>query len=309
MRLGVVDVGSNTVHLLVVDAYRGARPLPAYAHKVELRLSEGMGKDGRVGDALADRLVRFVAECRAIADEQGVEDLIGFATSALREAPNGDEVLTRVAEKTGVDLGVLSGTDEARLTFLAVRRWFGWSSGRLLLVDIGGGSLELASGLDEDPDVAVSLPLGAGRVTRDRLPGDPPTSRDVGATRRFVRAELAKQLRPLVAAATPDKVVGTSKTLRSLARIAGAAPSADGLYVPRVLARSDLARLVSTLGPMSAQERAALPGVSVNRAAQLLGGALVAEAACDLLRVDSLEICPWALREGIILRRLDQLEA
>jgi len=79
--------------------------------------------------------------------------------------------------------------------------------------------------------------------------------------------------------------------------------------VPRVLARSDLARLVSTLGPMSAQERAALPGVSVNRAAQLLGGALVAEAACDLLRVDSLEICPWALREGIILRRLDQLEA
>ena len=309
MRLGVVDVGSNTVHLLVVDAYRGARPLPAYAHKVELRLSEGMGDDGRVGDVLADRLVRFVAECRAVADEQGVEDLIGFATSALREAPNGDDVLDRVTAETGVALGVLSGTDEARLTFLAVRRWYGWSSGRLLLVDIGGGSLELASGLDEDPDVAVSLPLGAGRVTREQLPGDPPAARDVGSTRRFVRAELAKQLRPLVAAATPDKVVGTSKTLRSLARIAGAAPSAEGLYVPRVLARADLSRLVTLLGPMSTRDRAALPGVSVNRAGQLLGGALVAEAACDLLHVDELEICPWALREGIILRRLDQLAA
>ena len=309
MRLGVVDVGSNTVHLLVVDAYRGARPLPAYAHKVELRLSEGMREDGRVGSDLADRLVRFVAECRAVADEQGVEDLIGFATSALREAPNGDEVLARVADETGVTLGVLTGTDEARLTFLAVRRWFGWSSGRLLVLDIGGGSLELASGLDEDPDVAVSLPLGAGRVTRERLAGDPPQPRDVGSTRRFVRAELAKQLRPLVAASAPDKVVGTSKTLRSLARIAGAAPSAEGPYAPRVLTRADLARLVDQIAPMTVRERAALPGVSANRAAQLLGGALVAEAACDLLHVDQLEICPWALREGIILRRLDHLEA
>ena len=191
MRLGVIDIGSNTVHLLVVDAYPGAHPLPSSSHKIALRLSEGMSPDGSVSSEQADRLVDFVRECVKLSDDQGVEDLVSFATSAVREAPNGQAVLDRVAQETGVELEVLSGRDEARLTFLAVRRWFGWSSGRLLVLDIGGGSLELASGLDEEPDVAISLPLGAGRVTRDHLHGDPPSARSVADARRHVRAVLA----------------------------------------------------------------------------------------------------------------------
>jgi len=305
MRLGVIDVGSNTIHLLVVDAYRGAHPLPASSHKLELGLSENIEDDGSIGRAGSDRLVEFVGQCAALAEDQGVEEVLAFATSAVRDARNGDAVLERVRHETGVDLAVLSGADEARLTFLAVRRWFGWSIGHLLVVDIGGGSLELATGLDEVPDVAVSLPLGAARLTRSHLRHDPPRQGEVKALRTTVRASIASELRPLVRSGTVDRAVGTSKTVRSLGRITGAAPSEVGPYAPRSLLRADLAGLVDRLVAMDNRARSTLPGVSPRRAAQLLAGALVVQAAMDLLALDTLEICPWALREGVILRRLD----
>src|SRR6202142_1553727 len=179
MRLGVLDVGSNTVHLLVVDAYPGARPLPAFSHKAEIRLADHLENGGRLSGRGEQRLREFVTAALRIAEDKGVEDFVGFATSAIRDANNGEEVLRRIAEQTNARINVLAGGDEARLTFLAARRWFGWSSGRLLVLDIGGGSLEIASGVDEEPDVAVSLPLGAGRLTRDWLRADPPTADEV----------------------------------------------------------------------------------------------------------------------------------
>jgi exopolyphosphatase/guanosine-5'-triphosphate,3'-diphosphate pyrophosphatase len=307
MRLGVIDVGSNTVHLLVVDAHRGAQPLPATSHKIELRLSEHVTGDGHIAKSGEAALTRFIQECLTVAEDQGVEEVMAFATSAIREAPNGEEVLARVRAASGVSLEVLTGEDEARLTFLAVRRWFGWSSGTLVVVDIGGGSLELAAGMDEEPDAAVSLPLGAGRLTRDLLPGDPPGAEVIREARRTIRLRLAAAVRPLAKAGAADRAVGTSKTMRSLARVTGAAPSSDGPYAARSLERAALAGLVTRLGGMSAQERSGLSGVSTSRSPQLLAGALVAEAAMDLLDLDRLEICPWALREGVILSRLDAL--
>jgi exopolyphosphatase/guanosine-5'-triphosphate,3'-diphosphate pyrophosphatase len=307
MRLGVIDVGSNTVHLLVVDAHRGAQPIPATSHKIELRLSEHVTDDGSIADSGAKALARFVRECLTLAEDQGVEDVMAFATSAVREAPNGQDVLDLVREQTGVSLEVLSGEDEARLTFLAARRWFGWSSGTLAVVDIGGGSLELAAGMDEEPDAAVSLELGAGRLTRDLLPGDPPAADVVREARREIRKRLAAAVRPISKVGPVDRAVGTSKTMRSLARVAGAAPSSEGPYAARDLELADVTAIVGRLTTMTAQERSELPGVSAGRSRQLLAGALVAEAAMDLLGFERLDICPWALREGIILDRLDQL--
>lgn len=306
MRLGVIDVGSNTVHLLVVDAHPGAHPLPDYSHKEPLRLAEHLTPGGDISQDGAARLAGFVRECARVADDRGVGELVGFATSAIRGAGNGDAVLDLVERDSGVRLQVLSGEEEARATFLAARRWFGWSSGRLLVVDIGGGSLELAVGLDEDPDVAVSLPLGAGRLTRE-LPGDPPTEEDVRRLRTRVRGEVAGVRRRLTKVGAPDRVVGTSKTIRALGRVCGAAPSGAGPYVVRSLTRSDLTALVPRLQTMTARARRELPGVSPARAPQLLAGALVVEAAMDLSDVDRLDICPWALREGLILRRIDRL--
>ncbi len=304
MRLGVLDVGSNTVHLLVVDAHPGARPLPASSHKIELRLAEQLDDEGRISPAAEKSLLRFVESSLRVGEDLGVEEVIGFATSAIRDAPNGEEILARVRQETGVELHVLGGGDEARLTFLAVRRWFGWSAGRLLLLDIGGGSLEIAAGQDELPDVAISLPLGAGRLTRDRLIGDPPASDQVRAARRYVRAEVGRVVRDVVRAGHPDQAVGSSKTFRTLARICS--PEETEGHA-RVLRCADLAEWVPRLAAMSEADRAELPGVSVGRARQILAGALVAEAAMELLGVESLQISPWALREGVILRRLDDL--
>ncbi|MCH0540757.1 Ppx/GppA family phosphatase [Streptomyces sp. MUM 203J] len=307
MRLGVLDVGSNTVHLLVMDAHPGARPLPAHSHKAELRLAELLDAHGAVSDDGVERLVTIIGDALHTAEEKGCEDVLPFATSAIRDASNADAVLQRVREETGIDLQVLSGEEEARLTFLAARRWFGWSAGRLLLLDIGGGSLEVAYGIDEEPDAAVSLPLGAGRLTAGWLPGDPPDPADVKALRRHVRAAIARTVGEFARFGKPDHVVATSKTFKQLARIAGAPGSGEGLYVERVLSRASLEGWVPKLASMTAEQRRALPGVSVGRAGQLLAGALVAEGAMDLFGVDELEICPWALREGVILRRLDHL--
>jgi exopolyphosphatase/guanosine-5'-triphosphate,3'-diphosphate pyrophosphatase len=248
-----------------------------------------------------------VEEAVALAEDKGVEDLVAFATSAVREASNGEQVLAEIDQRCGVDITVLSGRDEARLTFLAVRRWFGWSSGRLLAFDIGGGSLEIAAGVDEEPDVAVSLPLGAGRLTRDWLTGDPPSADEVRKLRKHVRAEIARTVGDVVRYGGADRAVATSKTFKQLARIAGAAPSSEGPYVARSLSREDMADWAAKLTTMEAAERAQLSGVSEGRAAQLAAGALVADATMDLFEVERLDVCPWALREGVILRRLDLL--
>ena len=305
MRLAVLDLGSNTVHLLVVDAHEGARPLPAHSDKAELRLAEHLTDDGQIDNTGQARLIECVKHALEVAEDRGTEDLVAFATSALRDAPNGPEVLAAVRDETGVELEVLTGNDEARLTFLAVRRWFGWSSGRLMVIDIGGGSLELAAGIDELPDAVASLPLGAGRLTRTMLPGDPPSGSDVKALRKHVRAQVAGKLRPFETLGEADHVVGTSKTFKQLARLTGAPGAEEGERVPRMLSLADLDKWVPKLAAMTYDERAELPGVSTGRAPQLLAGAIVAEAVMSLVDVEEVQVCPWALREGIILRRLD----
>ncbi|HVM27085.1 MAG TPA: Ppx/GppA phosphatase family protein [Mycobacteriales bacterium] len=307
MRLGVLDVGSNTVHLLVVDAHRGGHPDAVRSHKTALQLAELLRDDGSLGERGTSVLVDAVGAARRAADHEGVEDLMAFATSAVRDATDSAAVLAAVRRETGVDLLVLSGEDEARLTFLAVRRWFGWSAGRLLCLDIGGGSLEVGTGRDEEPDVAVSLPVGAGRMTRERLPGDPPRRKEVATLREHVREVLAPAVPRVQEAGRPELAVVTSKTFRSLARLGGAAPYARGPRVRRTLTLEALAEIVERLQPMTAAERGELPGVSPSRAHQLLAGAVVAEEAMRALEVETVSVCPWALREGVILRRLDWL--
>ncbi len=279
--------------------------MPMSSTKATLRLSENMDNHGRITEAGARRLIDTVAEFASIAETSKCVELMPFATSALREATNSDQVLNRVRRETGVDLQVLSGVDEARLTFLAVRRWYGWSAGRILNLDIGGGSLEMTNGGDEEPDVALSLQLGAGRLTREWLREDPPGKRRVAVLRDWLDAELVTPAKQLIEVGKPDLAVGTSKTFRSLARLTGAAPSGAGARVRRTLTSSGLRQLIAFISRMTAADRAELEGVSSDRSQQLVAGALVAEASMRALSLDTLEICPWALREGLILRKLD----
>ena len=311
MRLGVLDIGSNTGHLLVVDAHGGAAPLPAYSYKEPLRLAEHLVPDGpdegAVSEAGIDALTAFTAQALDVAEEKGCEEILAFATSAVRDSANADAVLDHVHERTDMRIEVLSGEDEARLTFLAVRRWFGWSAGRLAVFDIGGGSLEIAGGADEAPDVAWSLPLGAARLARTHFGGGTPDADDIKKLRRAIRAEIARAAGHLLRVGPPDHAAATSKTFRSLARICGAAPSSEGPLVQRLLPLEELREWIPKLVEMDHDELASLPGVSASRTHQIVPGALVAEACMDIFDLEALEVCPWALREGVILEKLDQL--
>ncbi|WP_460770967.1 Ppx/GppA family phosphatase [Mariniluteicoccus flavus] len=302
MRLGVLDIGSNTVHLLVVDARVGGAPVPAASHKRELRLAEHLADDGSMSRAGIDALVATVAECRDFAEDTGCSEMLPFVTSALREASNCDDVVGEVRDATGVEVRVLSGHDEARATFLAARRWFGWSAGALAVFDIGGGSLEMAAGRDEEPDIALSVPVGAGRLARRFGP------RERSRVRRLARAEVGGVIGDVLRRGPFDRAVATSKTFRTLGRLTGAAPATEGPFVRRILERSALHEVVNRLAATKPEARAGLPGVSEGRADQILAGAIVAEAVMDLAGLETLELCPWALREGVIVNHLDHLD-
>lgn len=273
--------------------------------KAALRLAEAIDESGKLTRKGADSLVHTIGEFSKIARSSGCPEIMAFATSAVRDATNSDEVLSRVKKETGVDLAVLSGVNESRLTFLAVRRWYGWSAGRIINLDIGGGSLEMSCGVDEEPDIALSLPLGAGRLTREWLAEDPPGRRRVAMLRDWLESELVDAAKQVAAAGVPDLAVASSKTFRSLARLTGAAPSGAGPRVKRTLTASGLRQLIAFISRMTTADRAELEGVSVDRAPQIVAGALVAEASMRALSLEAVDICPWALREGLILRKLD----
>lgn len=305
MRLGVLDVGSNTVHLQVVDASPGARPNPNINHKEDLRLAEYLSADGFISAEGARLLREAIKRALAAAKSAEIDELLPFATSALREAVNGAEIISRINADFEIDLQVLSGEDEARITFLAARRWYGWSSGRLLMVDIGGGSLELAVGVNEVPDVALSLPLGASRLTKDYLQGDPFTKKSIRNLRDHIERDIAEILPTIVQHQDSDRSIATSKTLRTLARICGDWVDGNG----KKLRIDSLRKITPRLAEMSQEDRVELPGVSNTRAKQITAGAFVAEAVMRNLDIDELEICPWALREGIVLKWLDWMES
>ncbi|RNE48963.1 Ppx/GppA phosphatase family protein [Corynebacterium alimapuense] len=306
MRLGVLDVGSNTVHLVAVDARNGGRPAPMSDWKTTLRLVELIDDDGAIDDKGLRKLTKAVGEAAELAETLGCQELLSFATSAIRSATNSIQVLDHVEKETGVRLEILSGEDEARLTFLAVRRWYGWSAGRITNLDIGGGSLELSTGSDELPDIAVSLDLGAGRLTHQWFDTDPPARKKINLLRDYIDAGLVEPARQMRVYGDPGVAVGTSKTFRTLARLTGAAPSSAGPYVQRTLTAPGLRQLIAFISRMTAADRAELEGISSDRSHQIVAGALVAEASMRALGIEKIEICPWALREGVILRRIDK---
>lgn len=308
MRLGVLDIGSNTVNLLVAEASPGAMPVAATSHRSILRLMRFLEPDGSLSEGGVRALEAAVGEARRVAERERVAEILTIATSALREATNGAEVIARVEAVTGVPLQVLDGPGEARYTFLAIRRWFGWSAGEILMLDIGGGSLEVAAGADELPDVALSLPLGAGRVTVGFLPDDPPTEPQLGELRAHVRAQLAPVLQAMSGREAPDHVVGSSKTIRSLARLAGTSAPGWGESERLILTRAALKDWIPRMAAMPAEARQQLPGITPERTFQVVGGAVVLHATMRELDVDELEVSPWALREGVLLRYLETLD-
>ncbi len=303
MRLGVLDVGSNTIHLQVVDGHLGGPPIPNSSHKSVIRLTEYLDEEGSITQLGIDRITESILLNMKSAEHLDIDELLAFATSAIREAKNSDEVISHVNKACNIDLQVLSGEEEARFTFLAARRWLGWSSGDLLVLDIGGGSLEIARGAEEDPIFKTSLQLGAGRLTRKFLKGDPFTGKSLKALEEY----LEEKIEPLAASLSTfekDSAAGTSKTFRTLAKLSQNHYPKFGQH----LTLSALDELVPKLQGLDVDERNELPGVSAERAPQIVAGAMVARQLMRTLELKEIRICPWALREGIVLHRLDWIE-
>lgn len=307
MRLGVLDVGSNTVHLVVMDAHPGARPVPERSEKSVLRLMRYLEPDGSISAEGVEAVMRAMKRAAGMIAEAELDDLIPLATSALREARNGPELLERIHAETGIELRVMPGEDEAATTFLAVRRWFGWAAGRILLVDIGGGSLELAAGADELPELALSLPLGAGRSTMGFLHDDPPSEAQIATLREHARELLREPAQRFGALPAPDHIVGSSKTIRSLARLAGSVIDGVGPEARVTLRRWQLDDWVPRLARLTAASRPALPGITADRAFQIVAGGVVLSEVMAAFSIKELDVSPWAMREGVLLRYLDRM--
>jgi exopolyphosphatase / guanosine-5'-triphosphate,3'-diphosphate pyrophosphatase len=307
MLLGVLDIGSTSARLLVVDT---DRDLPQFTqeptHTVKRRtlLGNAFEPDGSIDAAGIERVVEAVVDTMRAARDFGVEQLAVVVTATVRDATNREIVLARLERETGVRPRFLTGEDEARLAYLAARHWSGPSAGRLLLVDIGGGTTEIAAGRDEEPDFVVSLPLGAGRLTRAFLPDDPPRESQVRALCRHVHDTLAEVAGAIGAQPKPDTVIAASRTFTQLARLAGASSPRRGRVARPTLAAADLTEWIPRLASRSSTQRAELRGISRNRAQQILAGAIVAEAALRTLDIPVVRVCPWALREGLILGHL-----
>lgn len=303
----MLDIGSNAAQLQIVDVTAGGPPLPAHAVKEPTVLGDEMMPDGAIGQAGVDRVCDAVSRAVETAERQAVDMLYAFVTSAVRDATNRDQVLDQIQDAAGIRPQYLSGDEEARLTYLAVHRWYGWSAGRLLLLDIGGGSMEIVLGRDAEPQLAISLPLGAGRLTREMLPDDPPSQAQLKAMRRHIRDTLRAIADRVRWEGDPRRVVATSKTFKQLARLSGSAPQRKGPFVHRGLTRHDVQKSIPQLAKLPAVDRAKLRGISLARSRQILAGALVADLTMATLDIHSLEICPWALREGIVLRHLESI--
>ena len=320
MRLAVLDVGSNTVHLVVIDGRPDGSFTQVGRERETLRLAEVAFPAMLLPDEAVERLTATVERMRAKADELGAQALVAFATSAIREARNGLEALGRVREATGVPVAVLAGVEEARLTYVATRRWTAFSARWLLVIDIGGGSLEVAAGDGERPLLTESLPLGATRLSRRFVRSDPVRAEELVALREHALAmlgPLAERLRELAPDGARDGnawdvVCATSKTFRNLGEVARALPQAptpahefgfagiDGRTAP-ILTREQLNVVAGYLAGTSARDRNRLAGLDALRAHNVVAGSQVAALAMQAFGLRELVLAPWALREGVIV--------
>ncbi len=302
MRIAALDLGSNSFHLLVADVHPDGTFTPVSREKDILRLGDEVARAGRISPPTADRTVASIRRLRELADALGAREVIAKATSAIRTAANGSELVDRIEAETGVEVQVIDGYEEARLIFAAVRASVVLEPAPALCVDIGGGSVELMVGDMAGLRYATSVPLGVGRLTAELVHDDPPTR----AERSAVETRVRDVLEPVVGevrSRAPRMAVGASGTINDLARmIAGAETgevpvSANGLRIDAERLRALQHRVVR----MPLAERRRLPGLEEKRAELIPAGATLLLTIFDVFTVDEMVVSDWALREGIVL--------
>ncbi|HVL06003.1 MAG TPA: Ppx/GppA phosphatase family protein [Acidimicrobiales bacterium] len=310
MRIAAFDLGSNSFHLLVVDAHADGTFVPLIREKDMLRLGDAVGREGRIPDALADRAVATVDRFRKLALGAGTEEIHACATAALREAENGGQVVDRMEAEAGVKVRVISGHEEAQLIFQAVKAAVVIDPGPALCLDLGGGSLEVMVGDSSRLHLGASVQLGVARLSAELVTGDPYTADDVRRLEKRVTSVLAP-LADDVARLHPAMAVGSSGTFCDLARMIAARRTGN---VPKsvnqfTFSREELLPLHEELLAKRSSERAPMPGLEAKRADIIPTGSIVLLTAMELFGFDRMTVSEWALREGIVLDVIPRREA
>ncbi len=300
MRCSVLDLGSNSFHVLVAEL-DGTCLVPVERQREMLHLGRVVAQHGTIPESHVQRATTTVAHLSALARRSGSQQHLAVATAALRDAEDGAAVLERLSEAAGTPVRVLSGADEARLGYLGVRAGVALRDEPVLVLDLGGGSLELTVGTGAEVTWSTSLPLGVSRLSTlvDR---DPPRRREVAALRDRVAEHLAPHLAS-IAAAGVRTTVAVGGTVRALARVVAAE---EALWLPAslnqlALGTAELARVRDELVSLDLDARTALPGMKERRADHLHLAAVILTVALDALGIGEVTISDWGLREGILL--------
>ncbi|GAB3280343.1 Ppx/GppA phosphatase family protein [Parasphingorhabdus pacifica] len=306
MRLGLLDIGSTAARLELVDLERSRAPLASWSVKAKTRLAKNTTPDGVVTEKGIEQAVRAVSECAQAGAQREPDSVIVYGTSAVRDAANSEELRGRLAEAAGFPVRALSPRSEAAVTYHAARRWHAKDETPLSTVDIGGGTIDVATGDGAYPHDVATLPLGAAALTRQYLPEDPPAPEQVEQLLAAVGQTVPHSLGRF-AVTDLGHTVAQSKVFRQLAVLAA---SSDEHLVrhPDRLVHANLRRWIPSLSEMDEKQRRKLPGVSRSRAKRIFAGAVVADAILDSIGVESVEICPWGLREGLVFRFVETYE-
>jgi exopolyphosphatase/guanosine-5'-triphosphate,3'-diphosphate pyrophosphatase len=302
MRLAAIDMGSNSFHLVVVDAHPDGSFDTLLREKEMLRLGDVVTRTGTIPPPDVERVVDTLRRFAAMAASIGATEVVACATSAMREADNSAAVVDLVAEETGIDVEVISGRREAALIFAAIRGSLALEPGPAVCFDLGGGSLEVMVGDNAGLLWSTSVHLGAARLAAQFVESDPPTPGEL----RRLKARITEVLEPVadeVRSLGPKLMVGTSGTFLDLARMAtavrtGAVPSSLNQLVVH---SRDLQQVHERLIAAPAAARAKISGLDARRVDQIPVGSTVLQTAMKLFGFEELMVGEWALREGIVL--------
>ncbi len=301
MRLAAIDVGSNSVHILIADVSRDGRLEVVDRLKEMVRLGRRAFTTGRLSEESMDLAVRALKNFRRLAQMRRVGRMRAVATSAVREAGNRREFIRRIRRETGIAVEVIPGMEEARLIFEAARHALGLEGGPYLLVDVGGGSVELVLARDGRPLWMRSLKLGAARLTERFLHDVPPTPEQRKRLERHLAEELGGLMRKAKRAGVV-RAIGTSGTINTLVAMARAAHGEQiGRLHGATASAAEVAHLSRELLAANAAMRVGLPGMDAKRADQMAAAGVLVDFVLKRSDAPELAACTWALREGLLL--------
>jgi exopolyphosphatase/guanosine-5'-triphosphate,3'-diphosphate pyrophosphatase len=297
--LGVIDIGSNSGRVLVARV-RGAAHLDVLGDaRSPLRLVRDVARDGELSSETIDRTLRIVRGFVAVATSSGAERTMAVATAAVREASNGERFIERTRDELGIPVDIANGDEEARFGFLGAVHGLPVEDG--IVLDVGGGSIQLIHFRGRKLERSWSLPLGALRLSDRFLKSDPPTRGEMRALREHVSSTLSQAgVRPLAA---DERMVGTGGTVRNLAKVDRHMRSSYPIsrLHAYVLDRRRLDGVASLLSGTPASRRGTIPGLNADRSDSIVGGGLVVQAVMDRLLATELTVAGYGLREGIAL--------